>query len=82
MLILSRLVNQKIMIGDEIAITVVEIRNGKVRLGIDAPKAIGVHREEVYEAILSERTQSCTTNEVANESPTSKTPTNAADISV
>ncbi len=54
MLVLSRLRNQKIMIGDDIEITVVDIRGDKVRLGITAPKRIPVHRKEVYEAIQRE----------------------------
>ncbi len=52
MLVLARLQDEKIMIGDDVAITVVEVRGHKVRLGIDAPKDISVHRREVYEAIL------------------------------
>ncbi|MBI2099943.1 MAG: carbon storage regulator CsrA [Candidatus Vogelbacteria bacterium] len=51
MLVLSRQRDQTIMIGDEIEITVVDIRGDKVRLGINAPTAIPVHRKEVYEAI-------------------------------
>ena len=51
MLVLSRQRDEKIMIGDEIEITVVDIRGDKVRLGIVAPRDVSVHREEVYEAI-------------------------------
>lgn len=51
MLVLSRQRDQSIMIGDEIEITVVDIRGDKVRLGINAPKDVMVHRKEVYEAI-------------------------------
>ena len=51
MLVLSRQVDEKIIIGDQIVITVVEIRRGLVRLGIDAPRNVPVHREEVYKAI-------------------------------
>lgn len=54
MLVLSRLRDQTIMIGDEIEITIVDIRGEKVRLGITAPKTISVHRKEVYEAIRRE----------------------------
>lgn len=50
MLVLSRRLNEQIIIGDSIVITVVEIRGDKVRLGIDAPQNISVHRREVYEA--------------------------------
>ena len=55
MLVLSRKVDQKIMIGDSIAITVVAVSKNKVRLGIDAPKDVTVHRREVYEAIKREQ---------------------------
>ncbi len=51
MLVLSRKKDEKIMIGDSISIMVVEIRGDKVRLGIEAPREISVHRSEVYEAI-------------------------------
>lgn len=51
MLVLSRKKDEKIIIGDGITIMVIEVRGDKVRLGIDAPKEISVHREEVYNAI-------------------------------
>jgi len=54
MLVLSRQRDQTIMIGDDIEITIVDIRGDKVRLGINAPKAISVHRKEVYDAIKRE----------------------------
>jgi carbon storage regulator len=54
MLVLSRQRDETIMIGDEIEITVVDIRGDKVRLGISAPTRIAVHRKEVYEAIKKE----------------------------
>jgi carbon storage regulator len=54
MLVLSRKKDEKIMIGDNITIMVVEIRGDKVRLGIEAPKEVTVHRQEVYDAIRRE----------------------------
>jgi carbon storage regulator len=54
MLVLSRQRDETIMIGDEIEITVVDIRGDKVRLGINAPSRIAVHRKEVYDAIKAE----------------------------
>jgi carbon storage regulator len=51
MLVLSRKRNESIIIGDNIVVTVVEIRSDKVRLGIQAPLDVPVHRREVYEAI-------------------------------
>jgi carbon storage regulator len=54
MLVLSRHRDESIMIGDNIVITIVDIRGDKVRLGIEAPVQIPVHRQEVYEAIQRE----------------------------
>lgn len=54
MLVLSRQRDETIMIGDDIEITIVDIRGDKVRLGINAPARIAVHRKEVYEAIRAE----------------------------
>ena len=54
MLVLSRQRDQTIMVGDHIEITIVDIRGDKVRLGINAPAEIPVHRKEVYEAIQRE----------------------------
>ena len=51
MLVLSRKKNESIVINDDITIVVVEIRGDKVRLGIEAPKEVPVHRREVYDAI-------------------------------
>lgn len=58
MLVLSRHRDESIMIGDDVMITVVDIRGDKVRLGIDAPQEIPVHRLEVYQAIKRENQQS------------------------
>jgi carbon storage regulator len=54
MLVLSRQRDETIMIGDDIEVTIVDIRGDKVRLGITAPKEISVHRKEVYDAIRRE----------------------------
>jgi carbon storage regulator len=54
MLVLSRKKNESIIINDNIVVTVIEIRGDKVRLGIEAPKDVTVHRREVYEAIQSQ----------------------------
>lgn len=58
MLVLSRIKDEKIIIGDNITIMVIEVRGEKVRLGIDAPKDVTIHREEVYLAIAAERAKS------------------------
>jgi carbon storage regulator len=54
MLVLSRHRDESIMIGDDVVVTIVDIRGDKVRLGIEAPNDIPVHRQEVYEAIKRE----------------------------
>ncbi len=54
MLVLSRHRDESIMIGDDVVITIVDIRGDKVRLGIEAPQDSPVHRQEVYEAIKRE----------------------------
>ncbi len=54
MLVLTRKVNQSIVIGDEIEVVVLEVRGEQVRLGIRAPKNVSVHRKEIYEQIQDE----------------------------
>ena len=54
MLILTRKTNESIRIGDQISVTVLDTRGSQVRLGIDAPKEIEVHREEIYQRIRDE----------------------------
>ncbi len=53
MLVLTRKTNESIIIGEDIVLTVIEIRRDRVRLGINAPKEVSVHRREIYEAIKS-----------------------------
>lgn len=74
MLVLSRQRDETIMIGDDIEITVVDIRGDKIRLGITAPARIAVHRKEVYEAIREE-------NERASKLDAADMADLAADIS-
>jgi carbon storage regulator len=54
MLILSRKINEKVMIGDDITISIIEIRGDHVRIGVDAPKSVKVFRREVFDAIKAE----------------------------
>jgi carbon storage regulator len=72
MLVLSRQRDETIMIGDDIEITVVDIRGDKVRLGINAPRLVQVHRKEVYEAIKRENAEASLVQvddlEIANRS--------------
>ena len=57
MLVLSRQRDESIIIGDNVVITIVDVRGDKVKLGIEAPREISVHRREVYEAIQRENRQ-------------------------
>lgn len=66
MLVLSRQRDESIIIGDNIIITIVDIRGDKVRLGIQAPKEITVHRQEVYDAIQRENAKAAGEDPVAD----------------
>ena len=57
MLVLTRHIDEAIVIGDDIEVVVVDVRGDRVRLGINAPKEISVHRKEVYELIQAENIQ-------------------------
>ena len=54
MLILTRRVGETLMIGDEVTVTVLGVKGNQVRLGINAPKSVAVHREEIYERVVQE----------------------------
>jgi len=60
MLVLSRRKDETIMIGDEVEITIVDIKGDTVRVGIQAPRSISVHRKEIYEAIQAENIAAAT----------------------
>lgn len=62
MLILSRKTDQQIKIGDEITLTIIEIRGDQVKIGVEAPKSIKVFRQEVFSAIKSENTAALNVN--------------------
>lgn len=54
MLILTRRVGETVRIGDDVSITVLGVKGNQVRIGIDAPREVAVHREEIYQKILEE----------------------------
>lgn len=56
MLVLTRRIDQSITIGNEIVVTVLEVRGDQVRIGVEAPRSVQVHREEVYRQIEAENT--------------------------
>ena len=61
MLVLTRKENESIMIGNEIEVKVLDIKDNQIKLGIVAPKAVAVHRREVYEAIQAENAEAAST---------------------
>ena len=81
MLVLTRQLDQSIIIGDDIQITVVEVKGDKIRLGIKAPRDVQVHRSEIYDAIHAEnaaatnvRVPGVARRRTARRSPISRTP--------
>jgi len=57
MLILTRRVGETLMIGDEVSVTVLGVKGNQVRIGVNAPKEVAVHREEIFERIKNEKNE-------------------------
>jgi carbon storage regulator len=65
MLILTRRIGETLVVGDEVTVTVLGVKGNQVRLGVNAPKHVAVHREEIYERIQKEKEQATKTGNEA-----------------
>ena len=66
MLILTRRLGETLMVGDDVTITVLGVKGNQVRIGVNAPKDVAVHREEIYERIQNEKAGNGTENETSD----------------
>ncbi len=63
-MILTRRINETLMIGDEVTVNIFTVKSNQVRIGIEAPKDVAVHREEIYQKILDEQAEDKQTDDV------------------
>ena len=81
MLILTRRVGEKLIIGDNVTVTVLGVKGRQVRIGIDAPRDVAVHREEIYQRILKKQKALNGNNWVRIPVPTVQAPTRTLSLS-
>ena len=62
MLVITRRVNETLMVGDDVTVTVLGVKGNQIRIGVNAPKEVAVHREEIYDRIKAEKQQESDTN--------------------
>jgi len=67
MLILTRRVGETLMIGDDVTVTVLGVKGNQVRIGVNAPREVAVHREEIYERIKAEENQNQDQDQIGNQ---------------
>ena len=72
MLIITRRIGEKLMIGDDVSIIVLDVKGNQVRIGIDAPRDVAVHREEIYHRIQAENNQNSGGNDESGSAEDSK----------
>ncbi|MBU1052864.1 MAG: carbon storage regulator CsrA [Proteobacteria bacterium] len=63
MLIITRKADEKIIIGDDIVVTIIEVKGSVVKLGIEAPKSVSIHRQEIYDKILEQNLKAAEVDE-------------------